>query len=182
MIPVGIPPHFLKRFQISSLDELPDYDEMLKKIKQMNGGDSNYLYKKDVYDEKNDPEHTDAEKKSGEPDGENGDLVDAEAKPVENADENVEPVNTEEENISEPSAGDYDGVDEESVDEESEKSAVPDFLRTKRYLFNYFGYLFYCVDFFRDVALKSLSLMTIFFGASGAVRFHFSLSFLHIFL
>ncbi|MDD7187338.1 MAG: hypothetical protein PUH93_06305, partial [Clostridia bacterium] len=68
--------------------------------------------------------HTDAEKKSGEPDRENGDLVDAEAKPVENADENVEPVNTEEENISEPSAG-----DDEGFDEESEKSAVPDFLR-----------------------------------------------------
>ena len=125
----GTTDNFLKRFQISSLDELPDYDEMLKKIKQMNGGDSNYLYKKDVYDEKNDPEHTDAGKKSSEPDGENGDLMDAEAKPVENADENVEPVNTEEENISEPSAGYYEGVDEESVDEESEKSAVPDFLR-----------------------------------------------------
>lgn len=130
----GTTDNFLKRFQISSLDELPDYDEMLNKIKQMNGGDSNYLYKKDVYDEKNDPEHTDTEKKSGEPDGENGDLVDAEAKPVENADENVEPVNTEKENISEPSADDDEGVDEESVDvesadEESEKSAVPDFLR-----------------------------------------------------
>ena len=134
----GTTDDFLKRFQISSLDELPDYDEMLNKIKQMNGGDSNYLYKKDVYDEKNDPEHTDAEKKSSETDGENGDLVDAEAKPVENADENVEPVNTEEENISEPSAGDDEGVDEESVDEESvdeesvdeesEKSSVPDFL------------------------------------------------------
>ena len=125
----GTTDNFLKRFQISSLDELPDYDEMLNKIKQMNGGDSNYLYKKDVYDEKNDPEHTDAGKKSSEPDGGNGDLVDAEAKPVENADENVEPVNTEEENISEPSAGDDEGFDEECVDEESEKSAVPDFLR-----------------------------------------------------
>ena len=120
----GTTDNFLKRFQISSLDELPDYDEMLNKIKQMNGGDSNYLYKKDVYDEKNDPEHTNAEEKSGENEGERGDLVDTEAKPVENADENVEPVNVEEENISEPSAG-----DDEGVDEESEKSAVPDFLR-----------------------------------------------------
>ncbi len=57
----GTTDNFLKRFQISSLDELPDYDEMLNKIKQMNGGDSNYLYKKDVYDEKNDPEHTDTD-------------------------------------------------------------------------------------------------------------------------
>ena len=38
-------------------------------------------------------------------------------------------VNTEEENISEPSAGDDEAFDEASVDEESEKSAVPDFLR-----------------------------------------------------
>ena len=50
----GTTDKFLKRFQISSLDELPDYDDLINKI-QLIRGDSNdnddYLYKKDVYQE-----------------------------------------------------------------------------------------------------------------------------------
>ena len=48
----GTTDKFLKRFQISSLDELPDVNELMKKIRLMNGGDSddNYLFRKDVYD------------------------------------------------------------------------------------------------------------------------------------
>ncbi len=47
----GTTDKFLKRFQISSLDELPDYDELMEKINLIHGNDSNddYLYKKDVY-------------------------------------------------------------------------------------------------------------------------------------
>ena len=53
----GTTDSFLKRFQISSLDELPDYDELMNKIKLLHGGDSDsYLFKKDVYDESKDPE------------------------------------------------------------------------------------------------------------------------------
>ena len=50
---------FLKRFQISSLDELPDINELMKKIRLMNGGDGddNYLFRKDVYDETADPDY-----------------------------------------------------------------------------------------------------------------------------
>lgn len=44
----GTTDEFLKRFQISSLDELPDYDEMIAKIQQQNTSDS-YLYKKSEY-------------------------------------------------------------------------------------------------------------------------------------
>ena len=47
----GTTDKFLKRFQISSLDELPDINELMKKIRLMNGGDGddNYLFRKDVY-------------------------------------------------------------------------------------------------------------------------------------
>lgn len=47
----GTTDQFLKRFQISSLDELPDYEELINKISLIhaqNAGDD-YLYKKDVY-------------------------------------------------------------------------------------------------------------------------------------
>lgn len=55
----GTTDKFLKRFQISSLDELPDVNELMKKIRLMNGGDSddNYLFRKDVYDEIADPDY-----------------------------------------------------------------------------------------------------------------------------
>ena len=55
----GTTDKFLKRFQISSLDELPDVNEIMKKIRLMNGGDSddNYLFRKDVYDETADPDY-----------------------------------------------------------------------------------------------------------------------------
>lgn len=47
----GTTDNFLKRFQISSLDELPDYEELINKISLINGtdDDDDYLYKKDVY-------------------------------------------------------------------------------------------------------------------------------------
>ncbi|MBO5714134.1 MAG: SMC-Scp complex subunit ScpB [Clostridia bacterium] len=48
----GTTDNFLKRFQISSLDELPDYEELITKINLIRGKDteeSSYLYKKDVY-------------------------------------------------------------------------------------------------------------------------------------
>jgi segregation and condensation protein B len=53
--------NFLKRFKLNSIDELPDYDELMAQIAEINGSileeeDSNYLYKKDEYDESTDPE------------------------------------------------------------------------------------------------------------------------------
>lgn len=46
----GTTDKFLKRFRISSLEELPDYDELLEHVKLLNSGaDDNYLYRKDVY-------------------------------------------------------------------------------------------------------------------------------------
>lgn len=49
----GTTDEFLKRFQISSLDELPDYDELLAKIAAIHGNaqQDDYLYKKDEYTE-----------------------------------------------------------------------------------------------------------------------------------
>ena len=47
----GTTDKFLRRFQISSLDELPDYDELIAKIEELHANDDTdeYLYKKDVY-------------------------------------------------------------------------------------------------------------------------------------
>ena len=47
----GTTDEFLKRFQIGSLDELPDYDELMSRIKRYNGTDNadTYLYRKDEY-------------------------------------------------------------------------------------------------------------------------------------
>ena len=45
---------FLKRFGLNSIDELPDYDELMAQIAELNDAilkedDANYLYKKDEY-------------------------------------------------------------------------------------------------------------------------------------
>ena len=51
--------NFLKRFKLKSLAELPDYQELMKRIEEIsaiNETESNYLYEKDVYDPDNDPE------------------------------------------------------------------------------------------------------------------------------
>ena len=47
----GTTDEFLKRFQISSLDELPDYEDLINQINLIRGNkvDDDYLYKKDVY-------------------------------------------------------------------------------------------------------------------------------------
>ena len=49
----GTTDKFLKRFQISSLDELPDYEELINRIQLIHGQSDNesYLYKKDEYSE-----------------------------------------------------------------------------------------------------------------------------------
>ena len=71
----GTTDEFLKRFQISSLDELPDYDELINKISLLHGGDDDdYLYKKDEFVEEV-AVSDDVEKNSG-PDEEDFDLPD----------------------------------------------------------------------------------------------------------
>ena len=54
----GTTDKFLKRFQISSLDELPDYEELINKIQLIRGDkqEEDYLYHKDVYVEEGDGE------------------------------------------------------------------------------------------------------------------------------
>ncbi len=51
--------NFLKRFKLKSLAELPDYEELMRKIAELNATEeesSNYLYEKDVYNPDEDPE------------------------------------------------------------------------------------------------------------------------------
>ena len=47
----GTTDEFLKRFQISSLEELPDYDELIDRIAKLRSpsNDSSYLFEKDTY-------------------------------------------------------------------------------------------------------------------------------------
>ena len=54
----GTTDNFLKRFKLKNLSDLPDYEELMRKIAELNAVDetSNYLYEKDVYDPENDPE------------------------------------------------------------------------------------------------------------------------------
>ena len=49
----GTTDKFLKRFQISSLEELPDYEELINRLQLLHEPTDNesYLYKKDVYSE-----------------------------------------------------------------------------------------------------------------------------------
>jgi len=52
--------NFLKRFKLKSLSDLPDYEELMKKIAELSALDnsgSTYLYEKDVYDPEADPEN-----------------------------------------------------------------------------------------------------------------------------
>lgn len=56
--------NFLKRFKLNSIDDLPDYDELMAQIAELNNSfltdedseDANYLYRKDEYSEENDEE------------------------------------------------------------------------------------------------------------------------------
>ena len=52
--------NFLKRFKLKSLAELPDYQELMKRIAEISASsatsESNYLYEKDEYNPENDPE------------------------------------------------------------------------------------------------------------------------------
>ena len=53
--------NFLKRFKLKSLADLPDYEELMRRIAELNAIDtavnnSNYLYEKDVYDPDSDPD------------------------------------------------------------------------------------------------------------------------------
>ena len=56
--------NFLKRFKLKSLADLPDYEELLRRIAEItsiNDVSSNYLYEKDVYNPEEDPDLTETE-------------------------------------------------------------------------------------------------------------------------
>ncbi len=57
----GTTDEFLKRFQIESLEDLPNYEDLLTKIKAIHGESESgeYLYKKDVYKEEDEVAVTD---------------------------------------------------------------------------------------------------------------------------
>ena len=61
--------NFLKRFKLKSLAELPDYEELMRRIAELNATDtetSNYLYEKDVYNPDEDPDLMPAEETATE--------------------------------------------------------------------------------------------------------------------
>ena len=61
--------NFLKRFKLKSLAELPDYEELMRKIAELNATEevsSSYLYEKDVYNPDEDPEVVNAKENEGD--------------------------------------------------------------------------------------------------------------------
>lgn len=71
--------NFLKRFKLKSLADLPDYDELMRKIAELNAASessSSYLYEKDVYDPEKDPELREENEESGSADSDGFELPD----------------------------------------------------------------------------------------------------------
>ena len=91
----GTTDKFLKRFQISSLDELPDYEKLFSEIQKIRS--DSYLFAKDVYDASKDPEHMETQ--------------------VPLTDENGEPVQTQ---MGEMNAEDYQNANDVSDLEQSD--------------------------------------------------------------
>ncbi len=78
--------NFLKRFKLNSIEELPDYDELMAQIAEMNNSyfndsdDANYLYHREEYDPETDVENLQKQAKNsedadGEDDGEFPDFL-----------------------------------------------------------------------------------------------------------
>lgn len=55
---------FLKRFRLNSLDELPDYDELMDRVAKESVSADNYLYSKDTYTETDEVEEVKSKIKS----------------------------------------------------------------------------------------------------------------------
>lgn len=111
--------NFLRRFKLKSLSELPDYEELMKKIAEMSAtaDDDTYLYSKDVYTPGEGEEYSEIAGKTDGSDGETevrGDVGAVETDIAENP-ENVEEANFEEEAEEEI---EEDGA--ETEDEENE--------------------------------------------------------------
>lgn len=109
--------NFLRRFKLKSLSELPDYEELMKKIAEMSAtaDDDTYLYSKDVYTPGEGEEYSEIAGKADGGDGETevrGDVDESEADIAENP-ENV----GEEANFEEKEAGEEYGADPEESEE-----------------------------------------------------------------
>ena len=72
--------NFLRRFKLKSLSELPDYEELMKKIAEMSAttDDDTYLYSKDVYTPGEDEEFSQSACDTDSNEGEAETFVDAE--------------------------------------------------------------------------------------------------------
>lgn len=102
--------NFLRRFKLKSLNELPDYEELMKKIAEMSAvsDDDTYLYSKDVYMPGKDEENLSAQQYAdGTEDNE------ATENPEENAEKTEADANDTVENTEE-SAFEESGTDEEN--------------------------------------------------------------------
>lgn len=129
----GTTDNFLKRFQISSLDELPDYDGLIEKIKKLHGDDDTYLFKKDVYNEADDPEYQQNNQSSYEQSGTDAENnLQGAAGAVDNDSQNDEDGALSDDSDEKHNAGAPDSDAEENFDDEetSEKSNVSDFVNT----------------------------------------------------
>ncbi len=102
--------NFLRRFKLKSLNELPDYEELMKKIAEMSAtsDDDTYLYSKDVYTPGEDEENLSAQQYAAGTE---------ENEATEEAEENAENTEAEANDVSgnaEESAFEESGTDEEN--------------------------------------------------------------------
>ena len=70
--------NFLKRFKLKSLNELPDYQELMQRIAEMTASfevTSNYLYEKDVYNPDEDTEEYETQEEANTPSASNDGFV-----------------------------------------------------------------------------------------------------------
>lgn len=109
--------NFLRRFKLKSLSELPDYEELMKKIAEMSAtaDDDTYLYSKDVYTPGEAEEYSEIAGKADGSDGETevrGD-VDASEADIAETPENV----GEEANFEEKEADEEYGTEPEESEE-----------------------------------------------------------------
>lgn len=133
----GTTDKFLKRFQIESLGDLPDYEELISKIAFLNGKtEGTYLFERGEYDESTDPDLVDTKeigkKESKEKVVEQITIEEAiedskqrEILMNEKVEEKVENLDKIEDEKKEPEESEEDGFELKDFDDEE----VPDFLK-----------------------------------------------------
>ena len=130
----GTTDNFLKRFQISSLDELPDYEELIERIRLIHGNTEqtdDYLYRKDVYVDDSDISGvSDSVCKIAEEESNRAKTISFESK--DSAATTADDVKLKSEPAQKKSDGKMDKTEEDFELPDIEDEELPDFLRGEK--------------------------------------------------